>query len=166
MDAISCRHCKIPFVPSHPNTRLCSDTCKIDRNKYLCKKWDRKPKNKAERKVYNAKLWAEDKDYYRNRSFKERYGITLAEARENLAQFQGGKCAVCVEPIDLDAPGINALNKAHMDHCHDTGENRGILCRECNWMLGNGKDDPVRLRAGAEYLERWADFLARKHHVK
>ncbi len=154
MDTISCRHCKTPFVPNHANTRLCSDTCKIDRNKYLCKEWDRA--NKDKKKTYYVKKWAKNKDFYRDKAFKERYGITLNVAKSRLIG-QDGVCAICKEHIDLDIPGLNAPDKGHMDHCHDTGKIRGILCRACNWMLGNGKDDPNRLLAGAKYLAGWKD---------
>jgi hypothetical protein len=39
------------------------------------------------------------------------------------------------------------------DHNHGTGKARGILCRNCNLAIGNMKDDPVRLRKAADYLE-------------
>lgn len=51
-------------------------------------------------------------------------------------------CAICHRTDDLVG-----------DHCHATGKPRGILCRNCNLALGNMRDDPVRLRAAAAYLE-------------
>jgi hypothetical protein len=41
----------------------------------------------------------------------------------------------------------------HTDHDHSTGKFRGVLCRDCNWMLGKAKDSSSILRKGAEYLE-------------
>jgi len=41
-----------------------------------------------------------------------------------------------------------------IDHCHDSGRVRGILCKDCNLVLGWMKDTPARLRALADYLER------------
>lgn len=58
---------------------------------------------------------------------------------------QGGLCGVCGAPSDL-----------HIDHCHVTGEVRGLLCPHCNRMLGQAKDQPGTLRAGAAYLERFS----------
>jgi hypothetical protein len=48
--------------------------------------------------------------------------------------------------------------KACIDHDHETGKPRGILCRMCNLGLGHFKDSPELLRKAAEYLER-TDFL-------
>ncbi len=73
---------------------------------------------------------------------KRRYGITAAEADSMLAE-QGGLCAICVE-----APA------EHVDHCHETGRVRALLCFNCNGGLGQFKDDPDVLRAAAAYVLR------------
>ena len=73
---------------------------------------------------------------------KRRYGITAEEAEEMLVA-QGGLCAIC-----RTAPA------AHVDHDHDTGEVRELLCFNCNGGLGQFKDDPEVLRAAADYVER------------
>jgi hypothetical protein len=72
---------------------------------------------------------------------KRRYGITAAEADAMLAD-QGGLCAIC-----------RAAPAAHVDHDHDTGAVRALLCFNCNGGLGQFKDDPAVLRAAAEYVE-------------
>ncbi len=73
---------------------------------------------------------------------RRRYGITAEEADAMLAA-QGGLCAVC-----RTAPA------AHVDHDHDTGRVRQLLCFNCNGGLGQFRDDPVVLRAAASYVER------------
>ena len=73
---------------------------------------------------------------------KRRYGITAEEADAMLAA-QDGLCAIC-----RTAPA------AHVDHDHDTGEVRELLCFNCNGGLGQFKDDPGALRAAADYVER------------
>lgn len=96
------------------------------------------------------------KDEYKQRGGKEyiyghnlkQYGLTLDEYRSMLAA-QGGRCAICSK----EPPTGKRLN---VDHNHETGATRELLCRWCNYALGNAKDDPARLRAMADYLERHA----------
>lgn len=60
---------------------------------------------------------------------------------------QGGACAICQTPPE-DPRGY----RMHVDHCHSTGQVRGILCGPCNRGIGNLDDDPERCIAAAEYL--------------
>jgi hypothetical protein len=76
-----------------------------------------------------------------------RYGLTLAGYNE-LLDRQGGGCAICATP----EPG--GRGRFHVDHDHKTGIVRGLLCHACNVGIGNLGDDPERLRAAADYLER------------
>lgn len=71
-----------------------------------------------------------------------RYGLTL-EQLDALLDAQGDQCAVC-----------GSTGKLHIDHCHGTGAIRGLLCGGCNSSAGHAGDDPARLRAIADYLER------------
>jgi hypothetical protein len=72
---------------------------------------------------------------------KRRYGISAEDADAMLAA-QGGLCAIC-----------EAAPAAHVDHDHETGAVRALLCFNCNGGLGQFKDDPRVLRAAAEYVE-------------
>ncbi|MFC8306501.1 endonuclease VII domain-containing protein [Streptomyces olivaceus] len=72
---------------------------------------------------------------------KRQYGITEVE-RDALVASQGGACCIC-----LAAPA------AHVDHCHETGRVRGVLCFSCNAALGQFKDRPDAIRRAAAYLE-------------
>lgn len=75
---------------------------------------------------------------------KLKYGLTRGQFMDLLAE-QGGVCAICQEAEILEA-------YLTVDHCHDTGEVRGLLCRACNGGLGLFRDDPSRLEAALEYL--------------
>lgn len=75
------------------------------------------------------------------------YGITQAELELRIEQQQGW-CAICGGPPN--GPG----KRLHIDHCHDTGRIRGLLCGKCNTMIGLADNDPERLMAAAMYLER------------
>jgi hypothetical protein len=72
---------------------------------------------------------------------KRRYGITEAQFDEMVNQ-QGGLCAACKK-----------RPATQVDHDHQTGRVRGILCLNCNAALGAFKDDPRIVWAAIEYLE-------------
>lgn len=73
-----------------------------------------------------------------------RYGLTPGQLAE-LIEAQGERCAVC-----------GSTERLHVDHCHQTGAIRGLLCNGCNSSAGHAGDDPIRLRRIAAYLERSA----------
>ena len=69
------------------------------------------------------------------------YGIT-PEEYDAIEAAQFGRCAAC---------GIKS-DRLQVDHCHDTGKIRGLLCGNCNSALGHAKDDVDRLMALVAYL--------------
>jgi hypothetical protein len=78
----------------------------------------------------------------RDKHLKQRYGLTSEDVAAMVAA-QGGVCAICeVRPAE------------HVDHDHDTGAVRGILCFTCNVGLGNFNDEPERLLLAYYYLNR------------
>lgn len=85
-----------------------------------------------------------------------RHGLTAAEIG-HLRRAQGGACAVCGRPLPL-VPNVDHDHRRAALHPHRTDRGcrycvRGLTCRDCNLMLGNARDDPRVLRAGADYLE-------------
>ncbi|WP_340382021.1 endonuclease VII domain-containing protein [Streptomyces sp. SS7] len=72
---------------------------------------------------------------------KRSYGLTMAE-RDAMVASHMGLCVIC-----LKAPAI------HVDHCHQTGRVRGVLCFNCNSAIGKLGDDPDAVRRAAAYLE-------------
>lgn len=75
-----------------------------------------------------------------------RYGLSPKDF-ERLLTEQNGACAICGDPP-------NAGRALHVDHCHDTGRVRGLLCQGCNQTLGSTRERPDVLRKCADYLER------------
>jgi|SRR5579859_6476634 len=73
------------------------------------------------------------------------YGISLLDY-ERLVRDQDNKCAICGQEDNLGWLSV--------DHNHETGEVRGLLCRACNAAIGALKDDPDLVRKALEYLER------------
>ncbi len=103
----------------------------------------------SNRARYNAasRRWAKcHKDSHWKGYLKRRFGIT-PEAYVQLLISQGGVCAICKK---LCSSG----RLLAVDHCHKTGEVRGLLCGVCNRMLGNAQDEASTLRAAADYLEK------------
>jgi hypothetical protein len=76
---------------------------------------------------------------------KRKFGLSLEQYDEMLASQHGG-CAICG-----DAPEANV--SLHIDHDHDSGAVRGLLCFSCNGGLGQFKEEPDLIRAAAAYLD-------------
>lgn len=85
----------------------------------------------------------EDPDYRLSESLRK-YGLTLEEYRSILAS-QRGRCYVCLRKPEG--------KRLVVDHNHDTGEVRGLLCHKCNSALGMLSDMAWRVRRLYHYLE-------------
>lgn len=72
------------------------------------------------------------------------HGLTVPEAQEFV---RDKACEVCGTEDDLC-----------VDHCHTSGEIRGVLCRKCNSALAFLKDDPAVIRRAADYIERYREM--------
>ena len=102
----------------------------------------------------NHKHWTQEnrqkERFYTQRArLRDKYGITI-EAYNDLLARQGGKCAICGQSeatIHSGHPRLMAV-----DHDHDTGAIRGLLCNNCNRALGLFGDSLTVLRRAVEYL--------------
>lgn len=110
--------------------------------KILTRSWYERNKARAYR---NKKLWAEKNSekmkkwnavYFRKRTF----GLSDADYLSMLEK-QNKLCAICFNG-----------RKLCVDHCHKTGRIRGLLCRQCNTVLGNSYDNRAVLQSAIEYL--------------
>lgn len=90
----------------------------------------------------------------RDARLQKDYGITHADYVAML-EAAGNVCTICRKPETMKTR-YGKPKPLHIDHCHRTGKVRGILCGSCNTALGYMQDDPERLRAAAQYLERAA----------
>lgn len=94
---------------------------------------------------YRARIGLEGRRILNRRSnLKGDYGLTIAQFDELLLS-QGSKCAICAVP-QVETTTF------HVDHCHSTGRNRGLLCSNCNHLLGKAKDSPAILQKAIDYL--------------
>lgn len=66
------------------------------------------------------------------------------EKQADMAESQGWACLICE----------TVVARLYVDHCHETGKIRGLLCLHCNSGLGSFRDNPIRLEAAIKYLAR------------
>lgn len=78
-----------------------------------------------------------------------RRGITPEQLVDRYER-QEGCCAICKTEV--------ALMESAIDHNHETGEFRGVLCKQCNRALGMFKDSTKTLRSAVEYLEAFGSY--------
>lgn len=179
MEKRICLNCESEFEPSKNDKRIkfCCENCRIEYrrktgymndyyrvNKSRWTELQGTPEYKAHKNEMRNLRYATDPDYREkhksnvreyNKKHPEKklnqrmrkYGITWDEylkMREN----QGGKCAICGAEIG-DVLG----NRLYVDHDHDTGKVRGLLCADCNFGLGKFRNDVVLMRKAIAYLE-------------
>lgn len=85
-------------------------------------------------------------------NLKSVYGMTVGE-HEHMLATQGGVCKVCGQhEIRRHKDGGSVA--LHVDHDHETGVVRGLLCHKCNIGLGSFDDNPELLRKAADYIEQ------------
>ena len=84
---------------------------------------------------------------------KHKYGLTH-EQFEQMKERQNGVCAICKQPETHVKRG--RVCELSVDHNHDTGEVRGLLCNNCNRALGFFKDDAKLLGEAAKYRENFS----------
>jgi hypothetical protein len=92
-------------------------------------------------------------DYSFNAGLVARYGINT-DKYVDLLESQEGVCAICGKPeIKVDSRTKN-VRKLSVDHCHNSGKIRGLLCTACNTSLGGFNDSPDLLQKAIEYLRK------------
>lgn len=89
-----------------------------------------------------------DPDRDRDRHFLKKYGITL-EQYLAMDAAQKRRCAIC------GRKEWTGSKRLHIDHIHKTKQVRALLCRACNTSIGHFKENPVWLRAAADYIEKY-----------
>ena len=105
--------------------------------------------NTAYRNVNPKKAKAADD----NSRLKRVYGIDLNQYNQMFAS-QGGKCLGC------ERHQSELKFKLAVDHCHETGKIRGLLCLNCNAALGNVRDDVEILKSLINYLKNSSEPAA------
>lgn len=115
----------------------CKPCCGI-----ISKEWASKNKEKRIKAVRDFR--ARNPEAGRRYELKRVYGISV-ETYERMFREQNGGCKICGKQ-NLDGKRLS------VDHDHNTGTIRGLLCHRCNGGLGHFFDDPYLFQSAIKYL--------------
>lgn len=89
-------------------------------------------------------------EYDRKKHLRQKYGLTVEDYNQ-MFDSQGGKCAICGKHQSEDEKTFC------VDHNHDTGAVRGLLCSKCNKALGGFGDSIEMLNRATKYLKDYTN---------
>ena len=100
-----------------------------------------KSKNKNRDKIHKSEI-------------KRLYGIHPDEY-DRMFTEQNGTCKICEKPETRASRTPGKICKLAVDHDHQTGQVRALLCSDCNTGIGKLKDDPALIDKAAAYLRSY-----------
>jgi recombination endonuclease VII len=127
-------------------TRLYRENNTEARREYFRK---RQPIRTAQRRAWNEANRDKQRAVNVRHHLKREHGMTV-EQYSAMVEAQNGRCAICRQP----PTGNRHCGKLHVDHNHENGQIRALLCADCNRAIGLMRERPERLTAAAWYLER------------
>ena len=145
---VLCHTCRNPRCvnPEHLYLDDISDSKKdtIQREREYKKKWfeankDRLALTKIKPDALRKASW----------QIKHKYKISYEDYAAML-QEANGKCSICGE-VSKDN------RRLCVDHNHETGQIRGLLCKHCNWLIGHSRESTIILNNTIDYLNKWKE---------
>jgi transposase-like protein len=138
-----CEHCGLAFetkpIKNGSKQRFCNPQCRKSNYKGT---HVLSPKEKLNAEVRHL------------RSRLKKYALTIEDYEFELENHKY-VCAICRQPET--STNLGTLRQLSIDHNHETGCYRGLLCGKCNRGLGYFKEDIAILKLAIEYLERHKD---------
>lgn len=125
------------------------DATRKDGRYPFCKSCESARRRNPEHRAKSSAYYHSHKAQVRSLQSAKRLGVSTAEYRTKFYEFlvlQDGDCGMCGDAY------LSRPKNFVMDHCHNDGHLRGVLCTQCNSALGLLKEDPARFRGGLEYL--------------
>jgi hypothetical protein len=114
--------------------------------------------NNTRQEAWRRKAMQEREDFRKRRyrsqdkARAKKYGITV-EQLDKMQEESGGVCEICSQPPD--SGGRTSSKTLHIDHCHTTGQVRGLLCSRCNLCLGQIEENPKLIVEMLLYLDKY-----------
>jgi len=135
----TCRECERKYM----RARYAADP---KRAAAASRKWARE--HKGHHNATKRAWYANNTERHRSNVLRRAYGITLADYERMLSE-QGGCCGIC----RTETTG-NCGRRLSVDHDHETGKVRGLLCGRCNSMLGFIKEHPGALERAIDWVKK------------
>lgn len=165
--SLDCKYCGDRFRTTDRRKVFCSTNCNIEyQNKArpntraeprecpVCGETFKPMQKRGVGKTYCSTSCQRRANYLRTRLWHAKNKYRLSEEEYNaLYASQKGLCLICKQAENVKDRRTEKQKKLAIDHCHNTGKIRGLLCSRCNLGIGCMKDDPERLRAAALYIE-------------
>lgn len=177
-EALAKRPCKIHGELS-PDDRVASGACRICAFVSGRKANEKRDNNREEfnakerlKRQANPEAWKLDRKRQYERAVSrigldnlnemkkaQKRGITVEKLRGMISE-QNNLCAICNQPETriFNKKGMHEggmkIAQLCIDHDHETGFVRGLLCHDCNIALGKMKDDVTRLQSAINYLNK------------
>jgi len=132
--------------------------CRVCRRAREKRRYDRDPKKflDKDKNGKSARGWKVEPTKQRAYNLKTKFGISLEEYGDMLER-QGGVCKICKNAC------LSGNNLA-VDHNHDTGQVRDLLCIGCNTGLGSFRDNREILESAVAYLEEHSSSIKENTH--
>lgn len=121
----------------------------IEERREYARQW--REKNRESMNSYHRQWRASNRHKVMTYMRKCAYGVTPLDIY-TLRKMQNNRCAICGEEERRVLRG--KVKDLCVDHDHETGQVRGLLCDSCNVMIGRAKESTDNLQKAIAYLEK------------
>lgn len=97
-------------------------------------------------KLARRKRALNEDEFYRKQNLHYSYGLTI-QSFDEMVNAQNGLCLIC-----LKLPDTGKKKRLYVDHCHETGAIRGLLCNRCNSAIGLLGENTETMGRAIEYI--------------
>jgi hypothetical protein len=135
-----CGACGADISDAHFNRKFCDNDCRYEvygpKARYSSVRWRRDNRERVLRSDHNKHLL-------------KSYGITIGQY-DVMVAVRENRCDICGRTPEETGD----LRRLAVDHCHETGRIRGLLCRFCNTAIGQLGDSVLVMEKALEYMRR------------